>query len=124
QQMADERPALAEADRLGVKVSDQEVAQRIYGIPAFQENGTFIGQQRYQQLLASQRPPLTTAEFEDNVRRSLAVDKLRQSLTDWVSISDKELEQEYRRRNDKVKLTVVTFNADPYLPDVSRSYPD
>jgi peptidyl-prolyl cis-trans isomerase D len=124
QQMVDERAALAEADRLGVKVSDQEVAQRIYSIPAFQENGTFIGQQRYQQMLASQRPPLTPSEFEDNVRRSLAVDKLRQSLTEWVSISDKELEQEYRRRNDKVKLAVVAVNADRYRPDVTASDAD
>jgi len=124
QQMVDERAALAEAQRLGLKISDEEVAQRIYAIPAFQENGAFIGTQRYQQLLASQRPALTTSEFEENVRRSLAVDKLRQSLTDWVSISDKELEQEYRRRNDKVKLAVVTFNADRYLPDVSASDPD
>ena len=121
QQMVDERAALAEADRLGLKVSDEEVAQRIYSIPAFQENGTFIGTQRYQQLLASQRPPLTTSEFEDNVRRSLAVDKLRESLTEWVSISDKELEQEYRRRNDKVKLAIIAFNADRYRPDVTAS---
>jgi len=35
------------------------------------------------------------------VRRSLAVDKLRGSLTDWLSIGDSELEQEYRRKNDK-----------------------
>src|SRR5436190_21422141 len=90
QQMVDERAAIAEADRLGIQVSDQEVAHRIYSIPAFQENGTFIGTQRYQQVLSSQRPPLTTAEFEDNVRRSLAVDKLRLSITDWLSISDKE----------------------------------
>src|SRR5262249_25503696 len=124
QQMVDERAALAEAQRLGLKISDEEVAQRIYAIPAFQENGAFIGTQRYQQLLASQRPPVTTSEFEENVRRSLAVDKLRQSLTDWVSVSDKELEQEYRRRNDKGKLAVVTFNADAYLPHVSASDPN
>ena len=59
-----------------------------------------------------QRPPMTPSEFEDNVRRSLAVDKLRASLTDWLSVPDKELEQEYRRRNDKVKLAVVSFTAD------------
>jgi peptidyl-prolyl cis-trans isomerase D len=121
QQMVDERAALAEADRLGLKVSDEEVAQRIYSIPAFQENGAFIGTQRYQQLLASQRPPLSTSDFEDNVRRSLAVDKLRESLTEWVSISDKELEQEYRRRNDKVKLAIIAFNADRFRPDVTAS---
>src|SRR5262249_48487927 len=65
-----------------------------------------------------------TSEFEDNVRRSLSVDKLRESLTEWVSISDKELEQEYRRRNDKVKLAIVAFNADRYRPDVTASDAD
>src|SRR6516165_7711261 len=51
QQMVDERAQLAEARRLGVSVSDAEVRERILSIPAFQENGTFIGDQRYQQLL-------------------------------------------------------------------------
>src|SRR3954470_16803676 len=124
QQMVDERAALAEAERLGVKVSDEEVAQRIYAIPAFQENGAFIGVARYQQLLASQRPALSAAEFEDSVRRSLMVDKLRAAVTDWLSISDKELEQEYRRRNDKVKLAVVSFLADSFRPDVTVSDAD
>jgi peptidyl-prolyl cis-trans isomerase D len=124
QQMVDERAALAEAQRAGVTVSDEEVAQRIYAIPAFQENGAFIGAQRYQQLLGSQRPPLTPADFEDNVRRALTVDKLRASLTEWLSVSDKELEQEYRRRNDKVKLAVVSFPADSFRPDVSASDAD
>ncbi len=43
QQMVDERASLAEAERLGLKVSDEEVRQRILAIPAFQENGAFIG---------------------------------------------------------------------------------
>ena len=55
----------------------RKCAQRILAIPAFQENGAFIGEQRYQQLLRMQRPPLTPAEFEDSVRRALVVDKLR-----------------------------------------------
>ena len=58
QQMVDERAALAEAERLGITVSDEEVRQRIFAIPAFQENGAFIGEQRYQQLLRMQRPPM------------------------------------------------------------------
>ena len=58
-------------------MSDEEVRQRIFAIPAFQENGAFIGDQRYQQLLRMQRPPLTPAEFEDGIRRSLTVEKLR-----------------------------------------------
>ena len=121
QQMVDERAALAEADRLGIKVSDEEVRQRILATPAFQENGAFIGETRYQQLLRMQRPPMTAGEFEDNVRRSLAVDKLRSSVTDWLSIADKDLEGEYRRRNDKVKLAVVGITADTFRPQVTAT---
>jgi peptidyl-prolyl cis-trans isomerase D len=114
QQMVDEQAALAEADRLGIQVSDDEVRQRIFAIPAFQENGHFIGDQRYQQLLKAQRPPLQPSDFENGIRRSLLVEKLRASLTDWMTITDKELEQEYRRRNDKVKMAVVSFPADKF----------
>jgi len=121
QQMVDERASLAEAERLGLRVSDEEVRQRILTIPAFQDNGHFIGQQRYEQLLNSQRPPITTADFEDSVRRSLLVDKLRATLTEWLSVPDKELEQEYRRRNDKVKLAVVSVTVDSVRGQVTAS---
>lgn len=124
QQLVDERAAVAEADRLGVKVTDAEVAQRIYQIPAFLENGGFIGQARYQQILAAQNPPLTSAQFEESIRRSLALDKLRASVTDWMSVSDAELQAEYKRRNDKVKLAVIAFNADSFRPDVTASDSD
>ncbi len=124
QQMVDERAALAEADRVGIAVTDEEVRQRIFAMAAFQENGRFIGQQRYEQLLRMQRPPMTAAEFEDSIRRSLTVEKLRDSLTDWVAVADKDLEQEYRRRNDKVKLAVVSFVADSFRPDVKVSDAD
>lgn len=121
QQMVDERAALAEATRLGLTVDNEEVKQRILSYPAFQEGGAFIGEQRYRQLLAMQRPPLSTQEFEEGIRRSLLVDKLQKSITEWLSVTDKELESEYRRRNDKVKLAVVTFPVDSFLPDVSAT---
>src|SRR3989442_4038522 len=121
QQLVEERAALAEADRLGIRVSDEEVRQRILSMPAFQDNGQFIGESRYQQLLRMQRPPMTPSEFEDNIRRGLTVEKLRAAITDWLSVPDKELEQEYRRRNDKVKLALVSFTADSVRKDVSAS---
>jgi len=114
QQMVDEQASLAEAERLGIRVSDDEVRQAIFSIPAFQENGTFIGDQRYQQLLRAQRPPLSPSDFEEGIRKTLMIQKLRQSLTSWLSVPEKELEQEFRRRNDKVKLAVVSFLADKF----------
>ena len=124
QQMVDERAALAEADRVGIKVTDEEVRQRIFAMPAFQENGGFIGEARYQQLLRMQRPPMTPREFEDSVRRGLTVEKLRGAMTDWLSVADQDLEQEYRRRNDKIKLAVVSFTADTFRGTVSATDAD
>jgi len=89
--------ANAEARRLGISASDEEVMQRILAIPAFQENGHFIGEARYRQMLQFNNPPLTTLEFEDNLRRGVLVEKLRTAVTGWMSVSDTEAGQEYRR---------------------------
>jgi len=119
QQMVDEQAALAEARRQGIRVSDEELAQQIFSIPALQENGRFIGEQRYEQLLASQYPPLTKSDFEENLRRSLMIDKLRSALTDWLALSDAEVEREYRSRNEKAKLQVVALTADKFRDKVT-----
>jgi len=124
QQMVDEQASIAEAGRLGIDVSDEEVRQRIFAIPAFQENGHFIGDARYQQLLRMQRPPLAPSDFEDGIRKTLVIEKLRASLTSWLSIPDKELEQEYRRRNDKVKISVVSVVADTFRGQVKATDQD
>ncbi len=114
QQLIDERAAVAEAERLGMAVSDPEVARRIYEIPAFQQNGQFAGQALYEQVLQMQRPPLSPAEFEDNLRRALLVEKLRTAVTDWISVNDDEVTAEFKKRNEKVKLELVVFSADKF----------
>jgi peptidyl-prolyl cis-trans isomerase D len=119
QQMVDEQAALAEAERQGIRVSDEELAQQIFSIPALQENGRFIGEQRYEQLLAAQYPPITKGDFEQNLRRSMMLDKLRSAVTDWIAVSDPELEREYRNRNEKVKLQVVALTADKFRDKVT-----
>jgi peptidyl-prolyl cis-trans isomerase D len=121
QQLVDERAALAEAERLGLKATDAEVRERIVRMPGLQENGQFIGEERYRQLLRTQRPPLTPAEFEDSLRRSIVLDKLRTALTGWVTISDEEVDREFRRRNEKVELAIVTFTPDKFREGVPVS---
>ena len=123
-QLIDERAAVAEARRLGLTVSDAEVAQRILAIPAFQQNGVFAGEAAYTQVLANQNPPLTKAEFERNLREALLVDKLRTALTEWVTMADSEIEAEFRRRNEKVKAELVVFSADAFRSQVTLSDDD
>src|SRR5688572_21311546 len=119
QQMIDEQAAVIEAERQGLSVSDEELAQRIFAIPGLQENGRFVGEERYELILRSQLPPLTKAAFEENLRRSLMVDKLRAALTDWMTVSDAEIQREFTLRNEKVKLQVVALTADRFRDQVS-----
>jgi peptidyl-prolyl cis-trans isomerase D len=114
QQMIEEETALAEASRLGITATDQEVQTRIATMPGLLENGQFIGEQRYRQMLQMQNPPLTPGEFEDQVRRGVTLQKLQSALTNWITLNDKELEEEYKRRNEKVKLAVVSFQGDKF----------
>ena len=64
QQLVDEEAMVAESRKQGITVSDVEIRERILALPGFQENGRFVGEQRYRQLLQFQNPPMTTAEFE------------------------------------------------------------
>jgi peptidyl-prolyl cis-trans isomerase D len=121
QQLVDERAAQAAAEVLNVTANDAEVRQRIMSIPAFRENAMFIGEQRYLQLLGMQRPPLTPQAFEEGIRRAIVVEKLRTAVTEWLSVTDQEVDQEYRRRNDKVKLALVTLRNDSFMPDVTAT---
>jgi len=119
QQLIEEEAALAEARRQGITASDTEVRARILSLPAFQENGHFIGNDRYRQLLQIQNPPINPSEFEEEVRRNVLLEKLQGALTDWITVADADVTAEFNRRNEKVKLAVVAFPADKFKDDVA-----
>jgi peptidyl-prolyl cis-trans isomerase D len=121
QQMIEENAEIAEAEKMGITVSDDEVKAQIIAIPGLQENGRFIGEERYRALLRAQDPPMTPADFEQNVRQGLTLDKFRAGLTEWMSVSDAELEREYKLKNEKVTLQVVAVLADAFKNQVNPS---
>ncbi len=121
QQMIEEETALAEATRLGITATDEEVRERILAMPGLQENGAFIGDERYRQLLNMQNPPMRPDEFEEQVRRGITVEKLQGALTNWITLGDKELDAEVRKRSEKVKLAVVTLPADKFREAVTAT---
>ncbi|HEY7059113.1 MAG TPA: peptidyl-prolyl cis-trans isomerase, partial [Vicinamibacterales bacterium] len=104
--------------------SDAEVRERILALPAFQENGQFIGDERYRQLLRAQMPPIRPDEFENQLRRDITVEKLQAALTGWITVSDDDVTQEYNKRNEKVKLAVVSFPADKFRSAATASDAD
>jgi len=119
QQLVDEEAMVAESRKQGITVSDIEIRERILALPGFQENGRFIGEQRYRSLLQMQNPPMTTAEFERSLRRALQIEKLRNALTGWMSVTDADVASEYRRRNEKVKLDVVVITPEAFKNQVT-----
>ena len=116
--------ALTEARRLGLSVSDAEVRQRILNFPGLQENGQFVGEDRYRLSLSLRRPPLTPAQFEELVRTDLIAERFAAAISRWITVSDEEVAQEYRRRNETVTVEVVAFHGEDYRDQVEVSDAD
>ncbi len=119
QQLVDNEAELAEARRLKIDVSDAELSQYILLNPAFQENGQFVGQARYAAMLRMQRPPMTVEQFEQSLRNDQVIKKLYATVTDWISVTDAEVAREFQRRNEKVKIEMVSVPADKFRSAVT-----
>src|SRR5437588_1519150 len=93
-----------EAKRLGITVSDEEIADRIrLYLPMAVSGGSFIGKDQYAELV-QQRFQLTVPAFEELIRQGLLEEKFRKLVTDGISVGPGELEDEYRYKNEKIKL--------------------
>ena len=93
-----------EARRHGLHVTDAEVGTSIAASPSFQQEGVFIGRDAYLSLLRSAR--LNPRDFEESVRSDLLAERLRTLITESPHVSDLELREEYRRRNENAALDV------------------
>lgn len=93
-----------EAKRLGITVSDQERADRIRQyVPTAFTGGTFVGMERYSTEVQA-RFQLTVPVFEELIRQGLLEEKFRKLVTDGISVGPAELQDEFRYKNEKVKL--------------------
>ncbi|HXN51814.1 MAG TPA: peptidyl-prolyl cis-trans isomerase [Candidatus Acidoferrum sp.] len=93
-----------EAKRLGIRVSDQERAARIRQfLPTAYNGDTFVGMDRYASEVQA-RFQLSVPVFEELIRQGLLQDKFRKLVTDGVSVGPSELQDEFKYRNEKVKL--------------------
>src|SRR5688500_3401781 len=110
QGLVDERILALEAERLGIRVDDATLKQRVATAPEFQQDGRFLGANEIKRRL--ERSGVTVKEFEASFRNSLLRERLASLVTDSVSVSDAEAEQEFRRRNEQVKAEYVVVTAD------------
>jgi peptidyl-prolyl cis-trans isomerase D len=89
QELIQNRVLDREADRMGIKVSDDEVRQSILGIPAFSPSGKFDNR-TYQMYL--DRINITPAVFEASQRGYLRRQRLISVIEDSVAVTDAEVD--------------------------------
>src|SRR6266436_864899 len=103
-QLVSEKELEYEAKRLGIAVSDQERADRIRQyVPTAFNGGKFVGMDRYS-IEVQARFQLTVPVFEELIRQGLLEEKFRNLVTDGISVGPAELQDEFRYKNEKVKL--------------------
>jgi peptidyl-prolyl cis-trans isomerase D len=93
-----------EAKRLGIRVSEQEQADRIRQfVPTAYNGDTFVGRDRYATEVQN-RFQMSVPVFEELIRQGLLQDKFKKLVTDGVSVGPSELQDEFKYKNEKVKL--------------------
>jgi len=110
------------AERLGLSVSPEEIRRTILRLPGLQDNGKFIGLEQYKVSLA--RRGLSVETFEDDIRYELLANKMTRVLTDSLEISEKELREEFSRRNQTAKVEYALLKKDTFRKQVKPDEKD
>lgn len=112
-QMISERAVAYQAERMGFRVTDEDVARTVQSIlPQLFSGGKFAGKDVYAQFLAQNN--LTIPEFEASVRQQMLLERLMNLVVAGQIVTDEEIEAEFRRRNEKIKVEYVSFAPNDY----------
>lgn len=108
--MITDRLLAYQAERLGFRVTEADVAQTIRSLfPQLFENGKFVGREFYVNYLAQQN--LTVEQFEANVRKQMLLTRLQNLAVEGAIVTPAEIEREFRRRFQRVKLEYIAIPA-------------
>ena len=103
-----------EADRMGLGVSDKELVaylhQGQFG-ELFFPGGNFIGQQQYEDFVQNQFG-LSVAQFEKELKDQIAQQKLLSAISAAATVSDKEVEDQVKKQDTKVKFDYAVLTLD------------
>jgi len=117
EQLIDQTLINREAARLGLHVSDDELAQAITSQSAFQIDGRF-NLEKYNEVL--RQNDLDPAVFESRTRERILSDTLRQMIVQAVQVSRAEARAEFNRFGQKLALAYIEF---PYSDFTHRVNP-
>lgn len=105
-----------QAARLGFRVTDQELAEVIRGIEAFQRDGRF-SQERYEQLLRGQG--MTPVMFEEQLRQDLQVRQLADPFSAFEFVVQPQVDGLIRVLEQKREVSRTTVELERFLDKVS-----
>lgn len=95
--------------QMGLTVSEADLAASIKSsFPQLFPDGKFIGAETYANFLAQNGN--TVADFEANMRRDILRIRLKQMAADGVVVGAKEVDEEYRNTNEKIKVEYVALS--------------
>jgi peptidyl-prolyl cis-trans isomerase D len=93
-----------EAKRIGIRVTDEERADRIRQyLPTAYSGGSFVGMERYAAEVQA-RFGMSVTQFEELIRQGLLEEKFRRLVTDGIGADPADLQEEFLYRNEKIKL--------------------
>ncbi len=99
-----ERAVSYEAEQLGFRISDKDLADAVRSFPF-----SSMPPDQYQQYV-EQNTGMTVAEFEDNVRLKSYEDSVMNIAEEGIIVTPAEVESEYRKRNEKIKIDYIGFD--------------
>ena len=103
-----------EADRMGLGVSNGELRTTLHqgqmGQMLF-PGGNFIGDQAYESFIQNQFN-MSVAQFEQEVKGEIAQRKLLSLITAPVSVSDKDVAEQVKKQDTKVKFDYAVLTLD------------
>lgn len=98
------------------RISDDQLSQHVIGMPEFQSNGKF-SEDTYHQLLTQNK--LTPAKFEQNIRKDLAVQQVRDGLSNLVFMPQKVAEQSLMSEFEQREVSVADVKVSDFASQVT-----
>jgi len=111
QELVVNRLLIEEAERIGLRVSDEELQAVILEMPAFSVNGKF-DKKTYDRVL--DRINMTPAAFEASQREFLLRQKMERLIKDSVAVTDAELTAAYKQEHPKAKPGEIEKNLETF----------
>jgi peptidyl-prolyl cis-trans isomerase D len=105
-QMIFEGALRLQADRMGITITPQEIRSRIKQVLPMSFSGDTWLKDRYPSDVQNNLG-MSVQEFEQAVSSSILQEKFREMVVSGISVSEGEIRQEFRARNEKVQIQYV-----------------